>query len=140
VKRQTVREKGQGAAESWTSLRSSFPPQKKSSKVLSTQGQRWLTVDVNTIRAFLPGSRFDVRPCARHRRLNTLEGKELAHSTVHQVIDQQLHITLSFPVVRLEAENSRAGSLLETLQERSRLSKVSSRTFDSRIRLRSWAA
>ncbi|HDY96871.1 MAG TPA: 30S ribosomal protein S1, partial [Pseudomonas sabulinigri] len=71
------------------------------------------TVDVNTIRAFLPGSLVDVRPV---RDTTHLENKELEFKVIK--LDQKRNNVVVSRRAVLEAENSaEREALLETLQE-----------------------
>lgn len=71
------------------------------------------TVDVNGIRAFLPGSLVDVRPV---RDTTHLEGKELEFKVIK--LDQKRNNVVVSRRSVLEAENSaEREALLESLQE-----------------------
>ncbi|MFZ2289430.1 MAG: 30S ribosomal protein S1 [Halopseudomonas yangmingensis] len=100
-------------AESWTVLEAAFAAEEIVKGVINGKVKGGFTVDVNTIRAFLPGSLVDVRPV---RDTAHLEGKELEFKVIK--LDQKRNNVVVSRRAVLEAENSaEREALLETLQE-----------------------
>src|SRR5690554_1603652 len=100
-------------AESWLVLEASFNAEEVVTGVINGKVKGGFTVDVNTIRAFLPGSLVDVRPV---RDTAHLEGKELEFKVIK--LDQKRNNVVVSRRAVLEAENSaEREALLETLQE-----------------------
>ncbi len=100
-------------AESWLVLEASFNAEEVVTGVINGKVKGGFTVDVNGIRAFLPGSLVDVRPV---RDTTHLEGKELEFKVIK--LDQKRNNVVVSRRSVLEAENSaEREALLETLQE-----------------------
>lgn len=100
-------------AESWKVLEAAFAAEEIVKGVINGKVKGGFTVDVNTIRAFLPGSLVDVRPV---RDTAHLEGKELEFKVIK--LDQKRNNVVVSRRAVLEAENSaEREALLETLQE-----------------------
>ncbi|WP_281645506.1 30S ribosomal protein S1 [Parendozoicomonas sp. Alg238-R29] len=100
-------------AESWKGLEAAFASEEIVKGVISGKVKGGFTVDVNTIRAFLPGSLVDVRPV---RDTAHLEGKELDFKVIK--LDQKRNNVVVSRRAVLEAENSaEREQLLESLQE-----------------------
>ena len=100
-------------AESWKVLEAAFAAEEVVKGVINGKVKGGFTVDVNTIRAFLPGSLVDVRPV---RDTTHLENKELEFKVIK--LDQKRNNVVVSRRAVLEAENSaEREALLETLQE-----------------------
>ena len=100
-------------AESWKELEASLEADEVVTGIISGKVKGGFTVDVNTIRAFLPGSLVDVRPI---RETTHLEGKELEFKVIK--LDQKRNNVVVSRRAVLEAANSvERDALLETLQE-----------------------
>ena len=100
-------------AESWKVLEAAFAAEEIVKGVINGKVKGGFTVDVNTIRAFLPGSLVDVRPV---RDTAHLENKELEFKVIK--LDQKRNNVVVSRRAVLEAENSaEREALLETLQE-----------------------
>ncbi len=100
-------------AESWKVLEAAFAAEEIVKGIINGKVKGGFTVDVNTIRAFLPGSLVDVRPV---RDTAHLEGKELEFKVIK--LDQKRNNVVVSRRAVLEAENSaEREALLETLQE-----------------------
>jgi small subunit ribosomal protein S1 len=100
-------------AESWKELEASLEADEVVTGIISGKVKGGFTVDVNTIRAFLPGSLVDVRPV---RETTHLEGKELEFKVIK--LDQKRNNVVVSRRAVLEAANSvERDALLETLQE-----------------------
>ncbi|HHX35929.1 MAG TPA: 30S ribosomal protein S1, partial [Gammaproteobacteria bacterium] len=100
-------------AESWLVLEASFNAEEVVMGVINGKVKGGFTVDVNGIRAFLPGSLVDVRPV---RDTTHLEGKELEFKVIK--LDQKRNNVVVSRRSVLEAENSaEREALLENLQE-----------------------
>ncbi len=100
-------------AESWKELEASLEADEVVTGIISGKVKGGFTVDVNTIRAFLPGSLVDVRPV---RETAHLEGKELEFKVIK--LDQKRNNVVVSRRAVLEAANSvERDALLETLQE-----------------------
>lgn len=100
-------------AESWKELEVSLEADEVVTGIISGKVKGGFTVDVNTIRAFLPGSLVDVRPV---RETAHLEGKELEFKVIK--LDQKRNNVVVSRRAVLEAANSvERDALLETLQE-----------------------
>ena len=110
-------------AEAWKILEAAFEKDEIVKGVINGKVKGGFTVDVDSIRAFLPGSLVDVRPV---RDTAHLENKELDFKVI-KLDPKRNNVVVSRRAV-LEAENSaEREALLATLQE-GRRSKVSSRT------------
>ena len=99
--------------EAWGELEKAFEAEEVVKGVISGKVKGGFTVDVNTIRAFLPGSLVDVRPV---RDTAHLEGKELEFKVIK--LDQKRNNVVVSRRSVLEAENSaEREELLGSLQE-----------------------
>ena len=99
--------------EAWKELEKAFEAEDVVKGVISGKVKGGFTVDVATIRAFLPGSLVDVRPV---RDTAHLEGKELEFKVIK--LDQKRNNVVVSRRSVLEAENSaEREELLSTLQE-----------------------
>ncbi len=100
-------------AEAWTELEKAFEAEEVVKGVINGKVKGGFTVDVKTIRAFLPGSLVDVRPV---RDTAHLEGKELEFKVIK--LDQKRNNVVVSRRSVLEAENSaEREQLLENLAE-----------------------
>jgi len=100
-------------AEAWKDLEKAFEEQAVVKGVINGKVKGGFTVDVNSIRAFLPGSLVDVRPI---RDTTHLEGKELEFKVIK--LDQKRNNVVVSRRAVLEAENSaEREALLASLQE-----------------------
>ena len=99
--------------EAWKELEKAFEAEEVVKGVISGKVKGGFTVDVATIRAFLPGSLVDVRPV---RDTAHLEGKELEFKVIK--LDQKRNNVVVSRRSVLEAENSaEREQLLGSLQE-----------------------
>ncbi|MDP0589837.1 MAG: 30S ribosomal protein S1 [Candidatus Endonucleobacter bathymodioli] len=99
--------------ESWGELEKAFAAEDVVKGIISGKVKGGFTVDVHTIRAFLPGSLVDVRPV---RDTTHLEGKELEFKVIK--LDQKRNNVVVSRRSVLEAENSAdREQLLSSLQE-----------------------
>ena len=99
--------------ESWLQLEKAYEDQETVMGVINGKVKGGFTVEVNTIRAFLPGSLVDVRPV---RDTLHLEGKELAFKVIK--LDQKRNNVVVSRRAVIETENSaEREQLLENLQE-----------------------
>ena len=100
-------------AESWIELEKAFEAQAVVTGVINGKVKGGFTVDVATIRAFLPGSLVDVRPV---RDTAHLEGKELEFKVIK--LDQKRNNVVVSRRAVLETTNSQErDELLANLQE-----------------------
>jgi small subunit ribosomal protein S1 len=100
-------------AEVWMVLEEAFENDKKVPGFLQGKVKGGFTVDMDGIRAFLPGSLVDMRPV---RDVAHLEGKELEFKVIK--LDQRRNNVVVSRRAVLEEENSaEREALLETLQE-----------------------
>lgn len=100
-------------AESWKELEAAHEEDAIVTGVINGKVKGGFTVDINTIRAFLPGSLVDVRPV---RETIHLEGKELEFKVIK--LDQKRNNVVVSRRAVMEASNSvERDALLETLQE-----------------------
>jgi len=100
-------------AEAWTELEKAFEAEEVVTGVINGKVKGGFTVDVRSIRAFLPGSLVDVRPV---RDTAHLEGKELEFKVIK--LDQKRNNVVVSRRSVLEAENSaERDQLLENLAE-----------------------
>ena len=100
-------------AESWKVLEAAFTAEEVVKGVINGKVKGGFTVDVNSIRAFLPGSLVDVRPV---RETTHLEGKELDFRVIK--LDQKRNnVVVSRRAVLEEANSADRDALLATLQE-----------------------
>ncbi|MFW5446551.1 MAG: 30S ribosomal protein S1 [Methylophagaceae bacterium] len=109
---QLSREKAK-AAEAWIKLDHAFEANEVVMGVISGKVKGGFTVELENIRAFLPGSLVDVRPI---RDTSHLEGKELEFKLI-KLDRPRNNIVVSRRAI-MEAENSvEREALLETLEE-----------------------
>ncbi len=100
-------------AEAWKDLEAAFAAEEVVKGVINGKVKGGFTVDINTIRAFLPGSLVDVRPV---RDTAHLEGKELEFKVIK--LDQKRNnVVVSRRAVMEEANSAERDALLSTLQE-----------------------
>ncbi|OUS31511.1 30S ribosomal protein S1 [Gammaproteobacteria bacterium 45_16_T64] len=100
-------------AEAWKRLEAAFDEQEIVKGVINGKVKGGFTVDVETVRAFLPGSLVDIRPV---RDTTHLEGKELDFKVI-KLDAKRNNVVVSRRAV-LEAENSaEREQLLSNLQE-----------------------
>ncbi len=99
--------------EAWLQLEKAYEDQETVIGVINGKVKGGFTVEVNTIRAFLPGSLVDVRPV---RDTLHLEGKELEFKVIK--LDQKRNNVVVSRRAVIETENSvEREQLLENLQE-----------------------
>ncbi|WP_220721090.1 30S ribosomal protein S1 [Agarivorans litoreus] len=99
--------------EAWIQLESAYEEQATVVGIINGKVKGGFTVEVNTIRAFLPGSLVDVRPV---RDTAHLEGKELEFKVIK--LDQKRNNVVVSRRAVIETENSvERDELLENLQE-----------------------
>ena len=100
-------------AEAWKELEAAYEADEMVKGVINGKVKGGFTVDINTIRAFLPGSLVDVRPV---RETVHLEGKELEFKVIK--LDQKRNNVVVSRRAVMEAANSvERDALLESLQE-----------------------
>ncbi len=100
-------------AEAWKELEAAHEADEMVKGVINGKVKGGFTVDINTIRAFLPGSLVDVRPV---RDTLHLEGKELEFKVIK--LDQKRNnVVVSRRAVMEEANSVERDALLESLQE-----------------------
>ena len=100
-------------AEAWTELEKAFEAEEVVKGVINGKVKGGFTVELKTIRAFLPGSLVDVRPV---RDTLHLEGKELEFKVIK--LDQKRNNVVVSRRSVLEAENSaERDALLESMAE-----------------------
>ena len=100
-------------AESWKELEAAFEADEVVKGVINGKVKGGFTVDVSSIRAFLPGSLVDVRPV---RDTTHLENKELDFKVIK--LDQKRNnVVVSRRAVMEEANSAEREALLESLQE-----------------------
>ncbi|EEB78557.1 MAG: 30S ribosomal protein S1 [Halioglobus sp.] len=100
-------------AEAWKELESAHEAEEVVIGIINGKVKGGFTVDINTIRAFLPGSLVDVRPV---RETTHLEGKELEFKVIK--LDQKRNnVVVSRRAVMEAANSEEREALLETLQE-----------------------
>src|SRR5690606_11648384 len=100
-------------AESWKRLEKAFEASEVVKGIINDQVKGGFNVDIESVRAFLPGSLVDVRPV---RDTAHLEGKELEFKVI-KLDAKRNNVVVSRRAV-LEAENSaEREALLEKLQE-----------------------
>lgn len=99
--------------EAWKVLDKAYQESKVVKGVIYGKVKGGFTVDINTIRAFLPGSLVDVRPV---RDMSQLEGKELEFKVIK--LDQKRNNVVVSRRSVVESENTQErDALLEGLQE-----------------------
>lgn len=100
-------------AEAWITLEKAYDDEEVVKGLISGKVKGGFTVDVKTIRAFLPGSLVDVRPV---RDPSYLEGKELEFKVIK--LDRKRNNVVVSRRAVVEAESSaERQQLLENLQE-----------------------
>ncbi|MCZ6641926.1 MAG: 30S ribosomal protein S1 [Gammaproteobacteria bacterium] len=100
-------------AESWLMLEDAFEKSDAVTGIINGKVKGGFTVDINDIRAFLPGSLVDIRPL---RETTHLEGKPLDFKVIK--LDQKRNNVVVSRRAVLEQENSvEREALLESLQE-----------------------
>lgn len=100
-------------AEAWTVLEAAHEADEVVKGVINGKVKGGFTVDVASIRAFLPGSLVDVRPV---RETTHLEGKELEFKVIK--LDQKRNnVVVSRRAVMEQANSAEREALLESLQE-----------------------
>lgn len=100
-------------AESWTVLERAFAADEPIIGVISGKVKGGFTVDIKTIRAFLPGSLVDVRPV---RDTTHLEGRELEFKVIKLDVKRNNVVVSRRSVIEKESSAER-DALLEGLQE-----------------------
>lgn len=100
-------------AESWQMLEKVYEDQEVIKGIISGRVKGGFTVEINEVRAFLPGSLVDVRPL---RESEELDGKEFEFKVIK--LDQKRNNVVVSRRAVLEQENSEErDALLENLQE-----------------------
>ncbi|MFT5576664.1 MAG: small subunit ribosomal protein S1 [Bermanella sp.] len=100
-------------AEAWKELETAFADEESVTGVINGKVKGGFTVDVNSIRAFLPGSLVDVRPV---RDTAHLEGKELEFKVIK--LDQKRNnVVVSRRAVMESVNSEEREALLASLQE-----------------------
>ncbi len=100
-------------AHSWRKLESAFDKGENVMGIINGKVKGGFTVELDTIRAFLPGSLVDVRPV---RDTTYLEGKELEFKVIK--LDQKRNNVVVSRRAVMEAESSEEReALIESLQE-----------------------
>ncbi|MEJ2533311.1 MAG: 30S ribosomal protein S1 [Halioglobus sp.] len=100
-------------AEAWKELEAAHEADEVVKGVINGKVKGGFTVDIDSIRAFLPGSLVDVRPV---RDTAHLEGKELEFKVIK--LDQKRNnVVVSRRAVMEEANSVERDALLESLQE-----------------------
>jgi len=99
--------------EAWLQLESAYEDEETVTGIINGKVKGGFTVEVNSIRAFLPGSLVDVRPV---RDTTHLEGKELEFKVIK--LDQKRNNVVVSRRAVIETESSaERDALLENLQE-----------------------
>lgn len=99
--------------EAWKTLESAFEEQRSVNGIIYGKVKGGFTVDINGIRAFLPGSLVDVRPV---RDMGQLEGKDLEFKVIK--LDQKRNNVVVSRRSAVESENTADRSAaLEGLEE-----------------------
>jgi small subunit ribosomal protein S1 len=100
-------------AEAWTSLEAAFEANEVVKGIINGKVKGGFTVELNSIRAFLPGSLVDVRPV---RETTHLEGKELEFKVIK--LDQKRNnVVVSRRAVLETVNTEERDELLASLQE-----------------------
>ncbi len=100
-------------AEAWKDLEAAHEADEVVKGMINGKVKGGFTVDINSIRAFLPGSLVDVRPV---RETTHLEGKDLEFKVIK--LDQKRNnVVVSRRAVMEAANSEEREALLETLQE-----------------------
>jgi small subunit ribosomal protein S1 len=101
------------AAEAWTKLEHAFEADETVTGIISGKVKGGFTVDLENIRAFLPGSLVDVRPI---RDTSHLEGKELEFKLI-KLDRPRNNIVVSRRAIMEKENSAEREALLETLEE-----------------------
>ncbi len=107
-------------AESWKVLEAAFESEETIIGVINGKVKGGFTVDVSTIRAFLPGSLVDVRPI---RDTTHLEGKPLEFKVI-KLDAKRNNVVVSRRAVMMQASSAERDELLKTLEEGQQLKGV----------------
>jgi small subunit ribosomal protein S1 len=107
-------------AEAWKTLEAAFESEEVITGVINGKVKGGFTVDVKTIRAFLPGSLVDVRPI---RDTAHLEGKPLEFKVI-KLDAKRNNVVVSRRAVMEQASSVERDQLLETLEEGQRVKGV----------------
>lgn len=99
-------------SEAWITLEKAYKASQTVKGIISERVKGGFTVDLNSVRAFLPGSLADVRPV---RDPSYLEGKELEFKLIK--LDRKRNNVVVSRRAVIEEEASGRSALLETLQE-----------------------
>ncbi|MGB5325991.1 MAG: 30S ribosomal protein S1 [Pseudomonadales bacterium] len=99
--------------EAWGALEAAFEAEEVITGVINGKVKGGFTVDINTIRAFLPGSLIDVRPL---RDTAHLEGKPLEFKVI-KLDAKRNNIVLSRRAVMEKANSAEREELLKNLEE-----------------------
>lgn len=100
-------------AEAWKVLEAAYTAEEAVIGIINGKVKGGFTVDVNSIRAFLPGSLVDVRPV---RETTHLEGKELEFKVIK--LDQKRNnVVVSRRAVMEDANSAERDELLASLEE-----------------------
>ena len=100
-------------AQAWKRLESAFEAAEAITGIINGKVKGGFTVDIDSIRAFLPGSLIDVRPI---RETTHLEGKELEFKVIK--LDQKRNnVVVSRRAVMESANSAEREELLQNLQE-----------------------
>ena len=107
-------------AEAWKVLEQAFEAEEIITGVINGKVKGGFTVDVKTIRAFLPGSLVDVRPI---RDTSHLEGKPLEFKVI-KLDEKRNNVVVSRRAVMEQANGVERDQLLENLEEGQRVTGV----------------
>ena len=107
-------------AEAWKVLEQAFEAEEIITGVINGKVKGGFTVDVKTIRAFLPGSLVDVRPIRDTRHL---EGKPLEFKVI-KLDEKRNNVVVSRRAVMEQANSVERDQLLENLEEGQRVTGV----------------
>ncbi len=107
-------------AEAWKALEAAFESEDVIKGVINGKVKGGFTVDVNTIRAFLPGSLVDVRPV---RDTAHLEGKPLEFKVI-KLDAKRNNVVVSRRAVMEQANSAEREELLKTLAEGQQLQGI----------------
>jgi small subunit ribosomal protein S1 len=107
-------------AEAWKVLEQAFEAEEIIIGVINGKVKGGFTVDVKTIRAFLPGSLVDVRPI---RDTSHLEGKPLEFKVI-KLDEKRNNVVVSRRAVMEKANSVERDQLLENLEEGQRVTGV----------------
>lgn len=100
-------------AESWTKLEKAHKSNSTVNGIISGKVKGGFTVEIDSIRAFLPGSLVDVRPV---RDSSFLEGKELDFKVIKMDVKRN-NVVVSRRAVVEEENSAERQALLESLEE-----------------------